>query len=39
MLADLKNADGAEATLAGDDVLEASLEPALEPNPSLSSVA
>ena len=41
--ADLKNADGAEVTLAGDAVLEAVLEAILEParelKPSLPSVA
>lgn len=37
--ADLKKADGADVTFAGDAVLEAILDPALEPNPSLSSVA
>lgn len=37
--ADLKKADGAEVTLAGDAVLEAILEPPLELKPSLSSVA
>lgn len=39
MPADLKKADGAEVTLAGDAVLEVIREPALELNPSLSSVA
>lgn len=37
--ADLKNAEGAEVTLAGDPVLEAIREPTLELKPSLSSVA
>lgn len=39
MPADLKKAEGAEVALTGDDVLEAICEPALEPKPSLSSVA
>lgn len=37
--ADLKKADGAKVALAGDAVLEAIREPALEAKPSLSSVA
>lgn len=37
--ADLRKAEGVEVTFAGDAVLEAILDPALELKPSLSSVA
>lgn len=39
MPADLKKADGAKVTFAGDAVLEVILEPALELKPSVSSAA